>query len=420
MAGESFLRSFLGSFKSLFNLPLRRLFRGSVPLAWLNLTHDRRRFVTSLGGVAFAVLLMFVFTGFMNALYDSQVQLLSKLNGEVIVVNRLKTNMFVPRSFARRRLYQIRSFDGVADAYPMYISEGNWKNPVTKKSFSVRTLAFNLGDPVLLMPEITSQMAALQIPNTALMDSRSRADIGPSVDPSGSGVVSELVDKTLHIVGTFELGTDFASGNGNLVMSDVNFLRYFADRGPEEDKRSFATADVGVIKLEPGADAAKVVAALQAALPKDVLVLPKAGPGGFVDRERIYWQENTSIGFVFSLLTAMSFVVGIILVYQILYTDVADHWAEYATLKAMGYTNAYLLKVVLQEALFLSVLGFVPGFAISYLLYTGAANATGLFFQMTQQRVTNLFVATFVMCIVSGAIAVRKVQKTDPAEVFGG
>ncbi len=412
MVGESFL----GSFRSLFNLPLRRLFRGSVPLAWLNLTHDRRRFVTSLGGVAFAVLLMFVFTGFMNALYDSQVQLLSKLNGDVIVVNRLKTNMFVPRSFARRRLYQIRSFDGVADAYPMYISEGNWKNPVTKKSFSVRTLAFNLGDPVLLMPAITSQLAALQIPNTALMDSRSRAEIGPSE----SGVVSELVDKTLHIVGTFELGTDFASGNGNLVMSDVNFLRYFADRGPEEDKRSFATADVGVVKLEPGADAAKVVAALQAALPKDVLVLPKAGPGGFVDRERTYWQENTSIGFVFSLLTAMSFVVGIILVYQILYTDVADHWAEYATLKAMGYSNVYLLKVVLQEAMFLSVLGFVPGFAISYLLYTGAANATGLFFQMTQQRATNLFVATFVMCIVSGAIAVRKVQKTDPAEVFGG
>ncbi|MEL6765515.1 MAG: FtsX-like permease family protein, partial [Cyanobacteria bacterium J06607_6] len=177
--------------------------------------------------------------------------------------------------------------------------------------------------------------------------------------------------RTINIVGTFELGTDFASGNGNLLMSDVNFLRYFASRGPEDDTRSFATADIGILKLEPNTNPQKVVAALQAALPEDVLILPKDGPDGFVNRERKYWQDNTSIGFVFTLLTTMSFFVGIILVYQILYTDVADHWAEYATLKAMGYSNAYLLGVVLQESVFLSVLGFLPGFLISYLLYNG-------------------------------------------------
>lgn len=391
------------------------LFR-RVPLAWLNLTHDRKRFVISLGGVAFAVLLMFIFTGFMNALYDSQVQLLDRLNGDVIVVNRLKSNMFVPASFARRRLYQVRAFEGVEDAYPLYISEGNWKNPETGKSFSVRTLAFNLGDPVLDMPEVGEQTSALQLPNSALIDVRARGEIGATK----MGVVSELADRTLRIVGTFELGTDFASGNGNLIMSDVNFLRYFANRGPDEETRSFATADVGVVKLAPRANVEKVVAALREALPEDVLVMPKEGPDGFVNRERMYWQENTNIGFVFSLLTTMSFFVGIILVYQILYTDVADHWAEYATLKAMGYGNGYLLGVVLQEAIFLSILGFIPGFAISSLLYSGAAEATGLFFQMTSRRVLTLFVATFVMCVFSGVVAVRKVQANDPAEVFGG
>jgi putative ABC transport system permease protein len=387
-----------------------------VPLAWLNLTHDRKKFVTSLGGVAFAVMLMFLFTGFMNALYDSQVQLLGKLNGEVIMVNRLKTNMFVPRAFARRRLYQARAFDGVEDAYPMYISDVNWKNPLTKKSFLVRTLAFNPDDPVLNIPEVAAQIGALKIQNTALIDSKARAEIGPTE----AGIVSELAERTLKIVGTFELGTDFASGNGNLIMSDVNFLRYFANRGPEEEQRSFATVDIGVIKLLPGTNVAKVVTALSQALPNDVLVIAKDGPNGFVNRERAYWQESTTIGFIFTLLTIMSFFVGIILVYQILYTDVADHWAEYATLKAMGYTNTFLLGVVIQEALFLSVLGFIPGLAISYLLYTGAAGVTGLLFQMLPARVFNLFIATLVMCIISGAIAVRKVQATDPAEVFGG
>ncbi|MEO1403142.1 MAG: ABC transporter permease DevC [Cyanobacteria bacterium J06635_1] len=387
-----------------------------IPLAWLNLTHDRRRFATSLAGVGFAVMLMFIFSGFMNALYDSQLQLLNQLNGEIIIINRLKTNMFVPRSFARRRLYQAQAFEGVADAYPIYISDAKWKNPITRDTRFVRVIAFNLTEPILPLPEIQPHLKALQLPNTALIDTKARPEVGPTE----AGIVTELADRRINIVGTFSLGTDFASGNGNLIMSDQNFLRYFANRGPEEDERSFATADVGVVKLEPGASVERMVAQLRESLPNDVLVLSKEGEGGFVQRERRYWQENTNIGFVFSLLTAMGFVVGIILVYQILYTDVADHWAEYATLKAMGYKNNYLFNVVMQEALILSVCGFIPGFLISGLLYKMTGNATGLFFQMTTDRVLTLLVMTFMMCLVSGAIAVRRVQSTDPADVFGG
>ncbi|MBT9315575.1 ABC transporter permease DevC [Leptothoe spongobia] len=385
-----------------------------IPLAWLNLTHDRRRFATSLAGVGFAVLLMFMFNGFMNALYDSQLQLLNRFNGEVIIVNRLRTNMFVPRAFARRRLYQARAFEGVQDAYAMYISEVNWKNPENRKSRVVRVIAINPDEPVLNIPEIETHRQALKLPETALMDTKSRVEVGPVE----AGVISELADRYIRLVGTFTIGTDFASGNGNLLMSDQNFLRYFADRGPEEDKRSFATVDVGVVKLAPGTNVERMVKTLQEHLPNDVLVMARDGENGFVIRERKYWQENTNIGFVFSLLTSMGFFVGIILVYQILYTDVADHWAEYATLKAMGYKNGYLLGVVMQEAFILSVLGFIPGVLVSQLLYTAAGNATGLFFQMTLERIINLLVATFIMCLVSGAIAVRKVQTTDPADVF--
>ncbi|MDV3352537.1 ABC transporter permease DevC [Leptothoe sp. ISB3NOV94-8A] len=385
-----------------------------IPLAWLNLTHDRRRFATSLAGVGFAVLLMFMFNGFMNALYDSQLQLLNRFNGEVIIVNRLRTNMFVPRAFARRRLYQARAFEGVQDAFAIYVSEVNWKNPDNRTSRGVRVIAINPDEPVLNIPEIKAHRQVLKLPETALMDTQSRAEVGPVE----AGVVSELADRRIRLVGTFTMGTDFASGNGNLIMSDQNFLRYFADRGPEEDKRSFATVDIGVVKLEPGTNVDRIVKTLQDNLPNDVLVMARDGENGFVIRERKYWQENTNIGFVFSLLTSMGFFVGIILVYQILYTDVADHWAEYATLKAMGYKNGYLLGVVMQEALILSVLGFIPGVLVSQLLYQAAGNATGLFFQMTPERVLNLLVATFIMCLVSGAIAVRKVQTTDPADVF--
>lgn len=386
-----------------------------TPLALLNLIHDRKKFLTSLAGVAFAVLLMLLFNGFKNALYDSQTQLLQQLNGDIVIINRLKGNMFVPRSFARRRLYQAQALAGVEGAYAIYTSDARWKNPDTKQGRPVRVIAYNPDDPVLPLPEILAQRQALKLPNTALIDRRARAELGPRQ----TGVVTELADRQIRIVGTFSLGTDFAAGNGNLLMSDQNFLRYFANRGPEEDQRSFATADIGLIKLAPGVSPDAMVDLLRQRLPQDVLVLPKYGPEGFIQRERRYWEQNTNIGFVFSLLTAMGFVVGIILVYQILYTDVADHWSEYATLKAMGYTNRFLLTIVMQQAAMLSVLGFIPGLLASLVLYRLGADITGLMFQLTLERAVSLYVLAFMMCLLAGSLAVRKVQRTDPAEVFG-
>ncbi len=359
---------------------------------------------------------MFLFMGFQNALYDSQVQLINRLNGEIVIINRLKNNMFVPSAFARRRLYQARAFAGVEDTYALYISDVLWKNPDTKKTRPVRVLAFNPADPVLLLPGLDAYREALKQPNTALIDTRARDEIGPRE----AGVITELAEREIRIVGTFSLGTDFAAGNGNLIMSDQNFLRYFANRGPEEEERSFATADIGLVKVQPGVDVAALMQTLQAHLPDDVKVMHRSGPGNsFEAQERAYWRESTNIAFVFSLLTTMSFFVGIILVYQILYTDVADHWAEYATLKAMGYTNRFLLIVVIQEALMLSVLGFIPGTVLSRILYNAAGNVTGLVFLMSPDRILHIYLLTFLMCLISGAIAVRKVQATDPAEVFG-
>ena len=148
-------------------------------------------------------------------------------------------------------------------------------------------------------------------------------------------------------------------------------------------------------------------------------MLPKYGPEGFIQRERQYWEKNTNIGFVFSLLTTMGFMVGIILVYQILYTDIADHWSEYATLKAMGYSNRFLLGVVIQESLILSVLGFIPALLASLIFYHLGENITGLRFSLTLERIRGFYLLTLIMCLVAGAIAVQKVQRTDPAEVFG-
>lgn len=384
-----------------------------TPLAWSNLTYERRRLLTAIAGVAFAVLLMFMFRGFENALYDSQVQLLKVLNGEIIVVNRLKYTMFIPAQFARRRLYQAQAFDGVEAAYPLYVRDGAaWKNPESKAVRPLRVLAFNPNDPVLTIPEVLASQESLKLPWTVIVDEKSRAEVGAVT----AGTVTELAEQQVRVVGTYALGTDFASANGNVIMSDQNFLRYFANLGPEEQSRDLNTVDIGLLRVRPGADVAAIARTLRDQLPKDVSVLTKPE---FVNMELDYWRNNTAIGFVFTLLTIMSFVVGIILVYQILYTDVADHWTQYATLKAIGYSNRYLLGVVFQQALLLGLMGFIPGYLIALVLYRVTANATGLLMQMTLGRGLNILLATVVMCLISGASAIRKVQSADPAEVFG-
>ncbi len=383
-----------------------------TPLAWSNLTYRSRRLITAISGVSFAVLLMFMFKGIENSFYDSQIQLLQRLNGEILLVNRLKYTMFIPEQFARGRLYQAQGFDGVVAAYPLYMTDGNWKNPTTKAIRAVRVLAFNPHDPVLPIPGVSKHQAELQKPWTVLIDERGKDELGPK----RAGVVTELSEQQVQVIGTFRIGTDFASGNGNLIMSDQNFLRYFANLEPGEDSRTLDTVDIGLIKVAPNTDIQALTQAMRQQLPTDVAVWTKEE---FLEKEKQYWHSSTSIGFIFSLLAGMSFVVGIILVYQILYTDITDHQAEYATLKAMGYSNRFLFGIVLQESLILAVIGFFPGLGMSLILYRITANATGLVLLMTVFRAINILIATFLMCLISGTIAVRRIQAADPAEVFG-
>lgn len=107
-----------------------------------------------------------------------------------------------------------------------------------------------------------------------------------------------------------------------------------------------------------------------------------------------------------------------IIVYQILFSDVSDHLQEYATLKAMGYTDGYLFKVVIQEAGILAVLGFVPGLLLCLGLYRLAGDATSLPIVMTWSRGVAVLGLTVGMCWFSGAMALRKVRAADPADVF--
>ena len=84
----------------------------------------------------------------------------------------------------------------------------------------------------------------------------------------------------------------------------------------------------------------------------------------------------------------------------------------------MGYSGTYLTRVVLEEALWLGVLGFLPAFVACLFLYQQLAAMTELPLYLTLARAAIVFGLTCFMCVVAGMLAVRKVLESDPAEVF--
>lgn len=378
-----------------------------VPLAWHNLLYDRTRLGVAIAGVSFAVLLIFMNLGFMGALITTTTNFYAKFNADIVLMSPQSLEISTTTAFPRQRLYQVAGIEGVTRVMPLYAEYALWKNPETGISRAMFAYGFNPNDPVFLMPELNRPEGrrALQLPNTTFIDRLSRPEFGPQT----IGLETEVDRRRIKIVGQYDLGGGFAA-DGTLIMSDQNFRRLF-------DPRPLDQINLGLVQLQPDADPQRVKATMRQRLPADVDIFTKAE---IIAHDRTYWLQTTSIGFIFSMGVVVSFIVGTVIVYQILYTDIRDHLREYATLKAMGYSSWYLVQVVLQEAVTLAVLGYVPGLIISLGLYLLTLNATAgaLPMQMTLFRMVFVLLLTVIMCSLSGLVSVRKAVTADPADVF--
>jgi putative ABC transport system permease protein len=380
-----------------------------IPLAWLQVTREKTRLAVAIAGIAFADLLIFIQMGFEGALYDSAVKPHRTLQADLVLINPQFQTLFSVKSFSRERLYQALSYEGVNTVSPLYISTGQWQNPETRVSRAILVWGVDPASPAFKFPEVNQNLDQLKLLNQVLFDQAGRPEYGTIADRFNKigTVETELNNKIINVKGLFINGSSFAA-DGNVITSDSTFLQLFPDRKPEQ-------IEVGLINLTPGADIERVRSQLIAGLPDDVKVLTTEE---FAQTEKDYWASGTGIGFIFGLGVGVGFIVGIVIVYQILYADVSDHLPEYATLKAMGYTNLYLLGVLTQEALILAISGFIPALVLSFGLYQVTYAATLLPISMTVDRAVTVLVLTVIMCSVSGAIAMRKLRSADPADVF--
>ena len=380
-----------------------------IPLSWLLLTRQPVRLVVALAGISFAGILMFMQLGFRDGLFDASVTVHRLFDADLVLISPRSASSVRMAGFPRRRLVQSLADPAVEGVTPVHWGLMLWRNPETRRNRAILALGFNPEDPFFLDPELAQTSSVLRQKGRVLFDQLSRPEFGPIARwyREGRTVETEIAGNRIRVEGLVSLGTSFGA-DGNLLTSTETFLDLMPQKAP-------GAIEVGLIRLKKGADPDQVVARLQQRLPEDVTVLTKQG---FIDFEQNYWKSSTAIGFIFTLGAGMGFVVGCVIVYQVLYTDVSDHLPEYATLMAMGYRISHLLSVVVREGLYLAVLGYVPAYLAGQGLYWFVRDATKLPVAMDLSRALTVFVLIFVMCMVSASLAMRRLIDADPAEIF--
>jgi putative ABC transport system permease protein len=385
-----------------FALPLR--------LAWRQLRHEKARLLSAIAGVLFACVLVFMQLGFRSALFDSATALLSAMQAELFLMHPLTTASFRPEPIPRARAHQALALPEVAQSVPVYMAQASWRNPVDGSRRAIQLIGFDVEARAMQFTGLDALTDALKRTDAVAFDMRSRPEfgaVGELMQEAGGTLRVQVANRLVDVIGLVEIGPSFGA-DGNLVVSEVNFRRLVPERLP-------SNTDLVAIRLAPAADVAAAQERLRTILPPDVIVLTQAE---LVAWERRYWEEATPIGFIFGFGSVMGLIVGMVIVYQILFSDIANHLREYATLKAIGYSNWRLSRVVLSAALLLAILGFIPGALLSAYLYGVIGGATFLPLAMDAERLVGVFLMIFAMCAVAGLLAMRKLRDADPADMF--
>lgn len=388
----------------------------AIPVAWLQLIHYRIRFLATLGGITFVVVLLFIQLGFQDALFTSSVRVHQSLKGDLFLISAQYKALTSQQSFPRARLYQALAVEGVESASPLYLQFGKSKNIETGQKFPIFILGIDPGNSPFNLSDVNNNLNRIKNPKFALFDKDSRHEFGPVAQDFLQGKPLEVEISSFNEItkanrfnvgGLFSIGPSFGV-DGNLIVNYSSLLSIFTDRSPDE-------IDIGVLTLKPGANSKEVTSILKNQLPKDIKVL---NLNDYISLEKAYWNLRTPIGFIFKIMVTMGFFIGVAVTYQILYTNISTHLVAYATLKAIGHTNYYLSSIVLQQSLLLSVLGYIPGFIISYGVFSIARQATNLPIVMTSEKMLIVFVSLLIMCYASGIFAIKKLSSADPAEIF--
>jgi putative ABC transport system permease protein len=381
---------------------------GRLPIGWLQLTHKRGRFMAALAGVAFANVLVFVQLGIMNSMATATLRPYEFFNADVMISAVDANALDEGGNVARQWMLQAFADPDVIDGMGLFIAKAPWSRG--NDDISLTTFGIDPGQPDFIAPEIAGDIALLQVQDVAILDRLARGisrDEAAAIRPQ-TPISFETQNRTLTVLDTFAGGGGFGA-DGYMLVSDQTFLSLFASR------RSTAPDHI-LLRLRPGADAVVVADRLRALISDNTLRIRSYADAAQEDLRFQQTQRPTGVIFGFGVLIGV--LVGLVIVYQVLSADVADHLREYATFKAMGYGPRFFLGIVVEEALVLGILGFLPGLAVGTAILTLMGKVTTLPLAMTAGMAVTVFLGTVVFSVLSGVIATRRLAAADPADLF--
>lgn len=361
---------------------------------------NKRRLILSFVGVGVAVCIMFTQVGFLIGVLESQALIAKRTQGDFVILDADRTNLHKWGRMEPVRLYQARAVAGVAKVIPVYQTTAGLRSPATQAVRRILVIAFPADSLPLAIGDPEDIGRRLRQPNTVLFDRKSRP-IYPHLEP---GDTAELNDIEFRVGGTYDLGADLIH-DGTLVMSDITFREHFSETQPI----------MAVVTVVNGADRAAVRRALKDTLPRDVDIFT---PSELRRREISFTLKVAPVGVLFGIGTLVGLVIGAIACYQVLFNEINDQISQYATLKAMGFSDRVIQAFILEQAWLIAIGGFSVGLVGAFFSYLHIAARTALPVTLTPSCTTAVFGLTLLMCTMAGLLAYRRVQRQDPADLF--
>jgi len=390
----------------------------AIWLAFRNLIHSKARTAVGTAGVTFAVVLLFMQLGFLGSIQSTSSQIFDALEFDLVIRSPDYLHLAAARTIPRQRLREAQSIAGVKTVSPFFIQVNEWSHPDPASNYRnmILTMGVRPSDPVFLLPELQKKTVRLRSSADIMIDRKTKRDFGAANGVAFSnddiGRSTELGGKRVTIVDHYELGAGFAA-DGSVVMNEDCFLRVTPGWEREEVSMGFVTVEE---EVDPKVVAARIRKTLPASFnANDVEVVPR---GRVLKEEREYWMWGTPVGNIFCVGVGIACLVGVVIVYQVLASDVMYRMSEYATMKAIGYTDGTLSCVVICQAVILALMGFLPGWLIANSLYAVTRQITQLPIEMSSERLMSVLSMTICVCVASAIGANRKLRKAAPADLF--
>lgn len=395
-------------------------------IARKNLLEDIPRFLVAQAGIMFAVSLVTIQTGLQSGFAGSSSLLIDRSKADIWVASDSMEHLGLTLPIPYERVTQARDVAGVDKAEGIIIRGSVWREEPDDKIASVTLIGAEpnglLFDPKNL---VSGSFSRLEEPYTFITDKSNLKSLRlTGVGETGRigslpGTLVGLTKGTQSIVFGNLMFTSLESANTYINPRLPNQTPVRGDSSTSNPPRQLTNDDAitfVLIRATPGTNLDTLKQRLEAEVP-DVRAFTRAE---MATRTQNYWQKRSGIGFILGLGAAVGVIVGVVVVGQILYASVSDHIKEFGTLKAMGASDWFIYRVIMEQGLWMAILGYIPGMALCLGVASWTAATQGIAILITPVSAIAVLGVTIGMCVSAAIFAIQKVTRVDPAIVFKG